>query len=205
MTLRLVLGLAALALATDALADEPDPRLRYRVTGVQQPDSLKVRKDGGLNAPVVGELDVTKTTITVTGRTRGKWWEVIGGTATGWVHSKFLSPVSEAREDNFPLNCFGTEPFWGLEVSGAKASFTTIAGEVEKLPLTASGWIKARGLIDRFVIRFDGPPKAPNGYLSVLSMEQRCSDNMSEDAYPYHATLIGPNGEVYGGCCVRAP
>ena len=84
----------------------------------------------------------------------------------------------------------GTEPFWGVEIAGNKARYTT--------PENIDGVSFA---VDRFAgnngLGFTGTIEGVSFDLTVTPGE--CSDGMSDRTYPYTATLL-IGGETRNGC-----
>ena len=195
----------------------PDPGHRYSVSGLKASDRLNVRAGPASTealvetlAPNAAEVVVTGRSQTVTERrTPQQWWEIVvasGDRKTGWVNSRFLvrsaaDPAAEP-ESGYPLQCLGTEPFWNLEIDGAN----TLYREPERpdgKPLSAGSWINATGLRNHFAIRLEDGD-AFHGIVTVLGTAGRCSDNMSDFEYPFHASYIRMDGSVLGGCCSRS-
>ena len=84
----------------------------------------------------------------------------------------------------------GTEPFWGGEIAGTEARYTT--------PENIDG---ASFAVDRFAgnngLGFTGTVEGVSFDLTVTPGE--CSDGMSDRTYPYTATLL-IGGETRNGC-----
>jgi uncharacterized membrane protein len=203
------------ALAMPVLAlDEaiPEPGLRYRVTGVAEGDQLNVRVQPGTDTATVGTISPQAGNIIVTG-SRQKivgsiWWELIYPGAergTGWVNARFLTPeTTVAEETDYPLFCKGTEPFWSVVIDAGKARYS-LSGKDEQI-FDATPWVEARGLRGHFVVRLKQADRSigSEGFVVVTRAEDFCSDNMSDNEYPFNSTVILPDGEVLGGCCSRA-
>lgn len=84
----------------------------------------------------------------------------------------------------------GAEPFWGVEIAGNEARYTT--------PENIDGVSFA---VDRFAgnngLGFTGTIEGVSFDLTVTPGE--CSDGMSDRTYPYTATLL-IGGETRNGC-----
>ena len=84
----------------------------------------------------------------------------------------------------------GTEPFWGGEIAGTEARYTT--------PENIDG---ASFAVDRFAgnngLGFTGAVEGVSFDLTVTPGD--CSDGMSDRTYPYTATLL-IGGETRNGC-----
>ncbi len=212
-----LMSIAATALANETAA--PVASFRYSTVGIKAGDQLAIREKPGATEKVVGYFAFDAKRIVVTGRkqqlsTNGKigavWWEILldgRSSTTGWVHSRFmkLEPTKDgwSEDEGFGLTCAGTEPFWDVDFSRTTAKFGTPEGDDNK-QLSASPWIMAKGLRGQFAIRLDDPNTRLFGYFSVLTATTHCTDHMSDNDYPYHATLIKNDGLVLGGCCYRS-
>jgi len=203
-----------LALAIPAFAADtsiPEPGTRYRVVAVARNDRLNVRSSPGADADIVGSFAPDAVDIVVTGSRQvigqSNWWEVaypLAERGSGWVSAAFLRSDGPTEDTNYPLNCGGTEPFWSL-VTGAGQAMFSLFGE-DQHTFDASPWIEAQGLRGHFVVRLQEGSQTigPKGYIVVVRDFDFCSDGMSDTDFPFNATLVLPNGEVFGGCCSRS-
>ena len=194
----------------------PEAGQSYRVIDVAADDRLNIRVHAGAEADIVGSLSSTANNILVTGswqRIGGSiWWELIlPGTerATGWVNSRFMIPElsGAARwleaQNNYALDCGGTEPFWSLTIDGNQAQYS-LMGENEKL-FSASPWVDARGLASGSQFAIGLQDQGNDGFIVIVRPHgASCSDNMSDVSYPFYGTIVLPDGGVLGGCCSRA-
>lgn len=210
----ILLGFASIALAAPTHGQEsgaPEPSSRYRVINVGPKDQLKIRKWPGATNEMVGSYAAGQKDIVVTGRRQalspqedsgGIWWEVIhSDDVRGWVNARYLEKDSEKEEVGFPLQCLGTEPFWDVSIGPHQSRFSE---PQEIRELSASRWIMARGLRNQFAIRLHEQSKRPFGWLSITRAQPFCTDNMSDNEYPYWVTLIKDDRDVLGGCCYRS-
>ena len=208
LTLKSMLPCLAIGLAPAAAWAEtatPDPALRYRVTGVAPGDQLNVRERPGVGADMLGALAPHAGNIVITGAVMddggAQWWEIVfveGYLSRGWINGRFLSPVEEEGEENYPLLCSGTEPFWSIALGDGEATYSD--PNVENLPMSAGPWVMASGMTGRFAVELEH--EAQVGYAAIWR-EAACSDGMSDIRYPFGTILIRPDGEVLGGCCRR--
>ena len=108
------------------------------------------------------------------------------------------STLSWAEEQ--PLICFGTEPFWSLELTEpGTARFST----PDSLPVEYLG--AASPLAPRAETAWRGRAAAGNGGdLVAFLREGPCSDGMSDAVHPYSVNVSLPDGRHLGGCC-RVP
>ena len=209
---RLIFILAPVApgLAMDDLT--PEPGLRYRVSGVAEGDRLNVRSRPGTDADIIGSFRPDEGNIVATGAREeiggAIWWELAYPGAergTGWVKARLLTRETTiaAEDTNYPLECVGTEPFWSLAIDTNRARYSLAEDE---RTFDASPWVGASGLRGHFVVRLLEPGRTTGaqGLVVVMRDYDFCSDGMSEIDYPFHGTIILPDGGVYGGCCRRA-
>ncbi|MCP4383299.1 MAG: hypothetical protein GY798_18085 [Hyphomicrobiales bacterium] len=204
----------ALAVPNLAIADDaPEPGVRYKVTGVASDDTLNVRAQPGTDADIIGAIGPDAGNVIVTGSSwkvgQSTWWELPfpgADRGLGWVNGRFLTRQTDsaAEDTNYPLDCGGTEPFWSLTVQGDRAQFKLWIEEEEQT-LDASRWMAARGMRGWFVVRLaETETTGGGGLLTVRSADQAfCSDDMSDTDYPFFATVILPDDQVFGGCCSR--
>lgn len=94
---------------------------------------------------------------------------------------------------NAPLTVTGTEPFWSLTLTEEEATFERPSEEAKVFPR------------EKFEINKDkeGPARAEllTNELSLTLIAQKCSDGMSDRAYPLTAE-INLGDEVLKGCAV---
>ncbi len=103
--------------------------------------------------------------------------------------------VSGAEEQ--PLICFGTEPFWSLELTEpGTARFST----PDSAP---TGYLGAAStLAPRKETVWRGRPAAADGgELVAFLREGPCSDGMSDAVHPSSVNVSLPDGRHLGGCC----
>jgi uncharacterized lipoprotein YbaY len=101
---------------------------------------------------------------------------------------------------DFALVCRGNEPFWNLELQGAQAHFSSMAGGWP----SGGDFAGALDLLDwarpaQFVWR-GGPPLGEP--LVAVGRVERCFDTMADrPASPWSVTLVMPGGGTALGCC----
>lgn len=95
-----------------------------------------------------------------------------------------------------PLVCYGSEPTWRLDLTGAEARLAA-SGEEEKAyagrytsldPLKVHAW---RGR----------PAPGTEGEIVSIVTEESCNDGMSDQRRPYAARISLPDGRLFAGCC----
>jgi heat shock protein HslJ len=108
------------------------------------------------------------------------------------------STVAWAEEQ--PLICFGTEPFWGLDLTEAG---TALFSTPDSSPIEYFG--AASPLAPRAeTVRRGRATAADGGELVAFLREGPCSDGMSDAVHPYSVNVSLPDGRHLGGCC-RVP
>lgn len=185
-------------------ARTPDPDLRYAVTG-EGPLVLQTGPDPG--SAVAGDLPAGTMGLLLTGRRAegegGDLWEVLPPGESGppaWAPALRLAAGGPDPRPS-PLQCSGTEPFWGLSLAGGQARMSRPG--VRDAVFRAGARQGAAGDPRVFVRRLSAPGRAV-GQLVVIRRPEGCSDGMSDLSYPYEAVVTTPSGEVLSGCCRRA-
>lgn len=109
-----------------------------------------------------------------------------------------LAPAGASMAQEQALICFGTEPFWRLDlIEPGKASYST-----PDCPNAEDYVGAAHTLAPRKETVWRGRATAPNGgELVAFVREGACSDNMSDTVHPYSVTVSLPGGEHRAGCC----
>lgn len=198
-----VLSLLALG-GLGAAPVTPDPGLRYAVAGGRP---LVLRAGPEADSPPVATLPAGASGLVLTGRSApggdGPSWEVLpagAGDRPAWAPASRL--VAGDRDPvPLPLQCAGTEPFWGLRLSGGQARMSR-PGAKDAI-FRAGPRQGALGDPGVFVQRLAAPGRAP-GQVVVIRRPEGCSDGMSDLSHPYAAVVSTPSGEVLSGCCRRA-
>jgi uncharacterized membrane protein len=172
------------------------------VTGVAVGDVLNIRARPDAGAEVIGTLAPDATGIEVVDAADG-WAVVNTAEQTGYVAQRFL-----AREDGpawnsleGPLTCFGTEPFWSLDVD-------PVAGETRYLTPE-----DPEPRVSKISDSWPGQPWTPAAAVALpegLAVMQptECSDGMSERTYGISIDLFlnamdaGTGQQRLSGCCL---
>jgi uncharacterized membrane protein len=193
--------LVLLALGATGAAAESYPAL-FRVVGVASDDVLNVRTGPGGSNPVIDGLAHDATGVEVI-RTEGSWGLVNTAERTGWASLRFMER-QEASAVPFTdmLSCFGTEPFWSLDITpGATARLSTPSSETPEL-FQIGGFERAWNPLEKYVLR-GGEAARP---ISVLVVPAYCDDGMSDREYGLDVTvfLAGSDGPLLSGCCSLA-
>lgn len=109
-----------------------------------------------------------------------------------------LAPAGASLAQEPPLICFGTEPFWRLDLTEpGKASFST-----PDCPSADDYAGAASTLAPRKETVWRGRATAPGGgELVAFLREGACSDGMSDTVHPYSVNVSLPGGAHRAGCC----
>ncbi|QFS84532.1 Bacterial SH3 domain protein [Roseivivax sp. THAF40] len=189
--------LAAILFAAPVAAQDL-PAL-YDVTGVAADDVLNVREGPSASSTQIGTLAPDASDIEVSA-IDGGWGRVNTQERSGWASLSFLSRQAGQWAEGLPdpQTCFGTEPFWSLDISGDMFAFQFFDKGLQSGPITLR--TRASGRPDRFA--FAGEAGAERAILVMGRAE--CSDGMSDRLYGLTADfLIGDT--LYSGCCSVAP
>jgi uncharacterized membrane protein len=108
----------------------------------------------------------------------------------------FLISQTSARGENFTV--IGTEPFWNVTINRNGIVYSSPEVRKRTYPYVAPIAAQGRPVDLVRVYRLNGQP---NGTL-IIRKADSCSDGMSDNIYPYQATLILGN-QVMEGCAQR--
>lgn len=192
----------ALILALPGGAGAQDLPGLYSVTGVAADDVLNIRALPDAKSEVIGALAPDATGVEVVALAEGgRWGRVNAGEQAGWAAMRFLAPDDEAPwwQLAAPLSCYGTEPFWGLQIApgGASARLSDPnAGDHDLGPAT---------LWDRPMNRAGLGLSFAGGFATIEA--RACDDGMSGREYGLSILLFGGfGGDRYSldGCCSLA-
>lgn len=191
--------LASVIFATSATAQDRWPDL-FDVTGVEASDVLNIRGAPDASADKIGEFSPNQTAVEVIAPTAdGTWGQVNIDEGTGWVALRFLERVpTNEDEPPRPVACFGTEPFWSLDLSTEVPLLNQMGVGEQIFIVTGEAW--AEGRRDRHVLSFEGD----EGPVTMTVAQSTCSDGMSDRAYGLEADVLmsTPDGTRYlAGCC----
>lgn len=194
---------AALWLLATAAAAQELPAL-YRVTGVAADDVLNVRAEPDAGAERIGALPPAAAGVEVVELAAGRRWGRVNLAGTsGWVSMRYMAHEGgpDWRSLAAPLSCFGTEPFWGLDIAAgaAEASYSGLViapralGPAEVWPGPIFG-APSVGLL------FGGQA----GFAAIRG--ETCDDGMSDKLYGLSILLFlrdrGEGGAGgLSGCC----
>ncbi len=200
--MRLASGtLALVLLAQSAAADWP---ALHDVIGVEANDVLNIRVGPSANADVIGALGPFDEGVEVISTDEtGAWGLVNTGEGAGWASLDFLARQPGQWEEGFPrvTQCFGTEPFWSLDLAQEVPVFDQ-AGLGETV-LTVVEEAPSANRTDRHAILLEGD----YGPATVLIGATACSDGMSDRAYGLTGDIVlaDDDGTLFvSGCCSLA-
>ncbi len=176
----------------------------YDVTGVASNDTLNVRSGPSGDAQVIGTLPADARNIEVVQpNDRGSWGRINLGEASGWVSLRYMARQPGQVPGMIPatIQCFGTEPFWGLDLRNG-AVFEDPETMARSFEVTGARMSANR--LDRWAIT------GTNGTANMVATisAQMCSDGMSDRAYGLTIDLVitRPDAtQVYSGCCTLQP
>ncbi len=198
-----ILAATLLALPGAALADS-FPAL-HRVVGVAQDDVLNIRSEPHARAQIIGGFAPDERGIEVIALAdNGRWGLVNTGERSGWSHMRYLDRDMEGswRDGTHPLGCFGTEPFWRLDLflPGHQAEFFGLhdpeaEGGFELV--TDAGALPATRFPPTLAVPFSGTREG----MAVMRGEA-CNDGMSDRDFGI-SVLLYWRGDTEGlsGCC----
>jgi heat shock protein HslJ len=98
-----------------------------------------------------------------------------------------------------PLLCFGTEPFWGIDLTVPDRARMT---SPDSAPVDFAGHARLNAVLRERIWR--GRAAGGTRDLVVFLREAACSDGMSDTTHPISARASTPDGAFLVGCC-RVP
>jgi len=175
----------------------------HSVTGVAGDDVLNIRPTPGTSGAPIGALAPHAVGVEVIRVSAdGRWGLVNSGESSGWVAMRFLA--RDVIHDDFPLptHCYGTEPFWALDLDASGTVSVTSMNGAPMLMATQTR-MRARGRTDRYSI-LAGSSEAT---LHAIIARSSCNDGMSDREFGLTLDVLinGPGGlEHWAGCCSLA-
>lgn len=191
------LKIAFFTLLAGAAAAQDFPAL-YDVTGVASDDVLNVRTRPMADANMVGTLAPDAAAIEVLAQENG-WGRVNVDGQPGWASLDFLARVEgSALPAAGVIDCFGTEPFWSLELSQGDSAVFSVPEGVEKA-FSISPLTTASGRFEPFAALGSKMGET----ITVIVGGGQCSDGMSDNLFGLTGTVVigGYDTQVYSGCC----
>lgn len=174
----------------------------YDVSGVAADDVLNVRAAPGVGNSIVSTLGADARRVEVVAlNADGDWGQINVGEATGWISMAFLTRQQNQPDDELPrpLACFGTEPFWSLDI-GTGPSAELSRPDETPVEVTMLEPVTASNRTDRYAIFGQGGDRV----YTFIFHRNACSDGMSDRAYGISVDLFlteeaGVN--YVTGCC----
>lgn len=185
--------------------NHPLPAL-YSVTNVAPDDVLNIRELPQASAEIVGSFTPDQAGIEVVALSNdSKWGQVNVDERAGWVSLRYLArdPGQGWGHMPWPLDCYGTEPFWGLFTDGENELVLQHMDEhTSRFLITMTTGVTGRS--DRFWIRGEDG----HGEALLTVRRQECYDGMSDRAYGLELDVLidhtdGPY--ALSGCCSITP
>lgn len=93
------------------------------------------------------------------------------------------------------LNCVGTEPFWGAQITDKMLRYSDPVNEKMSLKILSKKMAVGYGEDGAFVVK--------TKYANASVALGECSDGMSDEVYS-HTIVLEMNGNVLAGCCSKA-
>lgn len=188
----ILIGLAANAQSLPAL---------YDVRDVAAGDVLNVRSEPTSSSDIVALLQPDVINVEIIALDEGRRWGRINmGEQSGWVSLRFLERQPNQHAGDFPAitACYGTEPFWDLQVQDTSATLTVLSGfSYNAAPIER---LRSANRTDRFSM-------VSQQIVGVIQV-QACSDGMSDRAFGLSIeVLTNPTGDMQhlSGCCTIQP
>jgi len=197
-----------LGLALPVQAETALPAL-HDVTGVAANDVLNIRQSPDAASPVLGSLGPGARDVEIVAVSAdGKWGQINAGEGAGWVALRYLAPQDRPAWHSLqtPLLCFGTEPFWSVELNV----------QTGDAPFSMPENMGIEGRITQAWPGEDWNPTAAlrlamgKGESFAALRAEACSDGMSDRAFGIRIDLFGTpfaggQSARLTGCCSLAP
>jgi len=174
----------------------------YDVAGVASDDVLNVRAAPGVGNSIVDTLTADARNVEVVAlNADGDWGQINVGEMTGWISMTFLTrqPGQPDNELPRPLACFGTEPFWSLDI-GTGQSAELGRPDADSVQITMLDPVTSSNRTDRYAIFGQGGERV----YTFIFHRDACGDGMSDRAYGISVDLFltEETGVNYvTGCC----
>ncbi|MDA5093030.1 peptide-binding protein [Aliiroseovarius sp. KMU-50] len=178
----------------------------YDVSNVASDDVLNVREHPTTGAEILGAFPPDRTGIEIVSISSDLTWGMVNiDERAGWVSLRYLArqPGQDWGMMPWPLDCYGTEPFWDLHGSGEDTLVLERMDEGEqhfRLSMTTM----TSGRPDRYWMRGEDGPRET---LMNLRREE-CHDGMSDRGYGLSVDILldtVDGQEALSGCCSITP
>lgn len=175
----------------------------HDVTGVAVDDVLNIRAEPSAGSEIIGTLPHDAVGVEVIRPDDAFEWGLVNtGERSGWISLSYTVPQDGQWFGQIPAvrRCFGTEPFWSLDLSGEVPTYSEPGLED---PLALGDALMSRNRRDRAAFLFDGA----SGPSQLVVTFAACNDGMSDRTYGLTGDLLRrtENGvELVSGCCSLA-
>lgn len=172
----------------------------HAIVGVSEGDVLNVRAAPNASSDLRGSFEPNAQSIEVVKVSANGWGLVNSGEGSGWVNMRFLELRTPFQWPPAALACFGTEPFWDVQIKdagdGHEMTLSTLDGE------SVSGAANLNSSAN-ILGRYSAFASLPSGNdIAALLRREQCSDGMSDRAYGLSVEVIARSGAVHlSGCC----
>ena len=194
---RFVVAASFLLVPIVAYADDVSPILPalYQTTNVPTDDVLNVREMPDADSSQIGSLPYNATDIEVVAFSfQGNWAMINIEGQTGWVSARFLKRIPDETNNSLSLQCFGTEPFWSLNITQNEILISTPDAQTRHTIQTTS---LASDSVDFRAFGGSVTWSQEQNVVRSSIVPGRCNDGMSDAIYGLH--YFDDRGAV--GCC----
>lgn len=188
----------------------------HDVANVGADDVLNIRRAPDAGSEIIGTLDHDATEIEVVRPNGDLTWGLVNtGEQSGWVSLTYMRRSVPYWDGQFPelRQCFGTEPFWTLEVDGPETTLIMLGAEPRDGLI--SSMYSSRSRRDRFALggAFLPTENGPSALHLSVHMEP-CNDGMSDREYGITVDMLLTSSDasaaqdavgLYSGCCSIQP
>ena len=174
---------------------------QMEVVNVSVGDRLNMREGPNVSYPITSSLPYDAKNIRVL-----RWAEEYTGSSLwvkikwhgqrGWVNSRYLKAYKKTNTQQKIFNCFGTEPFWDINIYTNKVKVNTLNGIKFTAPLLFHGRVMNSPAGTTMTNASIG-----NKSVVVMTEKKQCDDGMSDNIYPYQALVLINGDKAYSGCC----
>lgn len=165
----------------------------FHVVDVASDDALNIRSNPTPSSEIINSFGPHAAYVEITELSSDrKWGRVNLHERSGWVFMRYLRQHSDTGAELYEsLQCYGTEPFWSLDLTKSESSKFALMGKTDRqfdVPFP----VQTSNRTDHFVGQNE------NGFVAI--MRDQCSDGMSDAVFGLRV-ILGMNGHSYSGCC----
>lgn len=168
----------------------------YDVGGVAADDVLNIRAEPNATAPIVGAFRPDQKNIEVIRPSDDEGWGLVNiAEGTGWVSLRFMDRHPDQWMGFFPklASCFGTEPFWSLQIDGDSAYWDSPDQQAPGQVMSRVSSLDRRDRHGMIVALGDTQ-------ITGIIAHRYCSDFMSDREYGLAFDAFMDDGLI-SGCC----